>query len=185
MVANSLQNSQYMARMAWKIFTFKNISREKSKCCMRYVSASGNISFLTLLITCQKYYQVTDWKLLLHWIKLNESLSIYRRDILGAPAWEERSRRSVRKASASCNSPICMASLLLLLGAIMKSHSNDLLLIEEGTKESNCSNSGDHAYEPKDGNVFSGDYLWNFPTHRDFDGTWKLAEYGIWPWLQI
>lgn len=63
----------------------------------------------------------------------------------------------------------------------MKSHSNDLLLIEEGTKESNCSNTGDHAYERKDGNVFSGDYLWNFPTHRDFDGTWKLAEYGILP----
>jgi hypothetical protein len=74
-----------------------------------------------------------------------------------------------------------MASLLLLLGAIMKSHSNDLLLIAEGKKESNCSNTGDHAYERKDGNVFSGDYLWNFPSHKDFDETWKLAEYVIWP----
>ncbi|PRQ45137.1 hypothetical protein RchiOBHm_Chr3g0486931 [Rosa chinensis] len=80
-----------------------------------------------------------------------------------------------------------MASQLLLLGAILQSHSNDVLLIDDGTMDSNYANADDLRFERKDGNVFSGvsphDYMWSFPNHNDIDETqaWKVAVYGIWP----
>ncbi|KAL6228224.1 hypothetical protein ACLB2K_002178 [Fragaria x ananassa] len=100
----------------------------------------------------------------------------------------EEATSSQGRAQLAAESVICMASLLLLLGAIMQSQSNDVPLIDGGTKDSNYSNADALWYERKHGTVFSGasprDYLWSFPSHSDIDHetqAWKVAVYGIWP----